>query len=214
VPENEARKIRKVVDGCIYNQGAGTTKVPDKRKAPPNRVLECDDMWEFILKFRLPTSDSAPAEWLDALFEAGCDDATVGVGKNGSIALDFSRDAPSAEEAVRSAIHDVQRAIPGAELTEISPDLVNLADVADIVGCSRQNIRKYAAGEAKTVKTPFPEPVYTGNPSLWRLAEVLAWLDRNTELHPPAQVSGLVRVTSKMNLDLQSHRLHEAIAAE
>lgn len=61
-----------------------------------------------------------PTAWLDALYETGCDDATVGVGKHGSIALDFSREAASAEEAIRSAIGDVQKAIPGAVLTEIS----------------------------------------------------------------------------------------------
>jgi hypothetical protein len=31
---------------------------------------------------------------------------------------------------------------PGAELVEASPDFVGLTDVADLVGCSRQNIRK------------------------------------------------------------------------
>jgi hypothetical protein len=97
-------------------------------------------MWEFVLKFRLPRDGADPTDWLDALFEAGCDDATVGVGKHGSIALDFSREAPSAEEAIHSAIEDARKAIPSAVLTEISPDLGNLADLADVVGCSRQNL--------------------------------------------------------------------------
>ncbi|NUB11288.1 DNA-binding protein [Azospirillum brasilense] len=170
-------------------------------------------MWEFILKFRLPLEGADPTAWLDALYEAGCDDATVGVGKYGSIALDFSREAASAEEAIRSAISDVQKAIPGATLTEISPDLVNLADLAGVVGCSRQNIRKYAAGEIKTVKAPFPEPVYTGTPSLWRLAEILPWLDQNTELHPHRQTLDLARVASKVNLDVQRRRLGESVVA-
>jgi hypothetical protein len=45
----------------------------------------------------------------------------------------------------------------------------------------------------------------------WR---VLAWLDRNTELHPPTQVFDLARTASTVNLDLQRQRLHEIIAAE
>lgn len=85
-------------------------------------------MYEFVLKFSLADQEVDSSGYLDALFEAGCDDATVGVGKRGSIALVFSREASSAEEAVRSAILDVQKAIPDAELTEIKPDLVNLAD--------------------------------------------------------------------------------------
>ena len=171
-------------------------------------------MWQFVVKFRLPAGGEDPSVWLDALFEAGCDDATVGVGSRGNIALDLSRAAPSAEEAVRSAIDAVRKAIPGAVLMEVSPDLVNLADLADVVGCSRQNIRKYAVGEARTVTVPFPDPVFTGNPSLWRLAEVAAWLDRHTDLHPPVSILELSRVTSKANLDVQYRRLQSVICAE
>lgn len=171
-------------------------------------------MWEFVLKFSLPPGREEPTAWLDPLFEAGCDDATVGTGRRGSIALDFSREADSAEAAVRSAIADVLSAIPGARLAEIAPDLVNLADLAEIVGCSRQNIRKYAAGEIRTVTTAFPDPVYTGNPSLWRLAEVLVWFDRNSDLHPDPRMIELARVASEVGAEIQRRRLAGLIAAE
>ena len=171
-------------------------------------------MWEFVLKFRLPPGRTEPTAWLDALFEAGCDDATVGTGRYGSVALDFSREAVSADVAIRSAIADVLKAIPGAQLTEIAPDLVNLADLAGIVGCSRQNIRKYAAAEIRTVPAAFPDPVYTGNPSLWRLAEVLVWFDRNTDLHPDPRTLELARVVSEVSADIHRQRLAGLIAAE
>jgi predicted DNA-binding transcriptional regulator AlpA len=172
-------------------------------------------MWDFVLRFKLPEGGSDPEEWLDRLFEAGCDDATIGTGKGGSIALDFSRQAGSAEEAVRSAISDVLGAIPGAQLLEASPDVVNLADLATIIGCSRQNVRKYAAGEIKAVKVAFPEPVYaSGSASLWRLAEVLPWFDLNTEIRPPRQVMDLSKVTSIRNLEAQHARLRKVVAAE
>lgn len=67
----------------------------------------------FTLRFNLPPAQPDPRHWLDALFEAACDDATVGVGRLGVIALDFVRDAPTREEAVSTAITDVKRAIPG-----------------------------------------------------------------------------------------------------
>ena len=171
------------------------------------------EMWEFILKFKLPTGGENPEEWLDRLFEAGCDDATVGTGKHGSIALDFTRESVTADEAVHSAIENVMQAIPGAQLFEIRPDLANLTDLAEIVGCSRQNIRKYAAGEIKTVKVAFPEPVYTGEPSLWRLAEVLPWFQANTEIHPPKNFLDLTRVTSQKNIEVQQVRIRKATAA-
>jgi hypothetical protein len=54
------------------------------------------------------------------LAEAGCDDAVVGTGYPGRLALDFARRAASVEEAIGSALLEVKRAIPGAELMEIS----------------------------------------------------------------------------------------------
>jgi hypothetical protein len=44
-----------------------------------------------------------------ALYEAGCDDALAGM-SNGVVFLDFDREADSFEEAVQSAIADVQSA--------------------------------------------------------------------------------------------------------
>ena len=46
---------------------------------------------------------------VDALFEAGCDDATIS--KNGDVvSMDFDRSAPNMGVAVTSAIADVQKA--------------------------------------------------------------------------------------------------------
>lgn len=46
-------------------------------------------------------------EVVDALFEAGCDDALAG-SSEGVQFLDFDREAGSADEAVRSAVADVE----------------------------------------------------------------------------------------------------------
>jgi hypothetical protein len=46
----------------------------------------------------------------DALYEAGCDDALVGT-VNGNVVMDFTREAPSEEKAIASALSDIQRAI-------------------------------------------------------------------------------------------------------
>jgi hypothetical protein len=45
----------------------------------------------------------------DALFAAGCDDGTPGT-CHGVFSIDFHREAPSLEEAIRSAIEDVRTA--------------------------------------------------------------------------------------------------------
>lgn len=166
--------------------------------------------YDFTLTFTLPDRSADPADFLDALYEAGCDDATVGVGKRGSIALEFTREAEGAEKAVQSAIGAVGKAIPGVELVEVKPDLVNLSDVADMVGCSRQNIRKYAAGEIAAVKTPFPAPAFVGSPDLWHFVEVGSWLIRHTDLKPRREILETAAAASVVNLDMQRKRIEIA----
>lgn len=57
-------------------------------------------------------------------------------------------------------------------LVEAAPDLVGLADVAEMTGMSRQNMRKLMLTHA----VDFPQPMHEGSPSLWHLGDVLAWL--------------------------------------
>lgn len=127
--------------------------------------------YDFLLRFDLPDPSVNPERFVESLYEAGCDDATVGIGQHGRIALSFTRGAPSATEAVASAIADVRKAIPGAKLVEATPDLVGLTDIADILGCSRQNIRKLVIGN----RSLFPSPVHEGSAAIWHLAKVLKW---------------------------------------
>lgn len=75
--------------------------------------------FDFGLKFRI-SADANPSEIIERLAEAGCDDAVIGTGRPGLLALDFSREAASVEEAISSALADVKRAVPGAELVQIS----------------------------------------------------------------------------------------------
>ncbi len=48
----------------------------------------------------------------DALYEAGCNDATIVV-RDGVMRLDFDREASSFAEAAGSAMHDVEKAGAG-----------------------------------------------------------------------------------------------------
>lgn len=159
--------------------------------------------YEFILKFRLPDAGADPQRFIAALAKAGCDDATVGVGQRGRIALDFAREADSAIEAVVSAVRAVQRAIPGAELVEASPDLVGLTDVAELVGCSRQNIRKLMVGNPAT----FPPAVHEGSQSLWHLRQVLAWFRDTQRRRVDEVLIEVSEVTMKVNIANEARHL-------
>lgn len=113
-------------------------------------------------------------EELASLFEAGRDDVTFGV--DGGLAVaEFDREAPTAADAIASAVRDLD-AIGLTASRLLVQDLVTLADIADRIGRSREAVRRYATGS----RGPggFPAPV---NPSrdgtvFYRWSEVVPWL--------------------------------------
>jgi len=144
--------------------------------------------FDFVLRFKLPDANEDPEEYLDALFEAGCDDATVGIGSHGCISLNFCREAPSAAGAIHSAIANVFKAIPAAELLEIGPDLVNLTDIAELLSehvtpITRQAMRKYAFNQVAKINHQFPPAAITSNTPLWHLRDALNWMVVNEKLN-------------------------------
>jgi hypothetical protein len=76
--------------------------------------MECT----FTLKYQLTSDESDMDALVERLVEEGCNDALVGVGQPGSLALEFIREAPSAHDAIEGAIEDVRRAVPTARLIE------------------------------------------------------------------------------------------------
>jgi len=159
--------------------------------------------FEFELIFKLPNSKEDATLYLDRLYEAGCDDALVGTGRVGMVVLSFSRESVSAQEAVESAISDVNKAIPEVKLVEASPDYVGITELSVILGHSRQNTRKLLLGNA-------PAPLHAGNPSIWHLSEILEWM-RETGLDRRYGVgqtlSDIAMATRKANFDEECARL-------
>jgi hypothetical protein len=157
--------------------------------------------FEFSLIF---TVSSGAMDDVDALVErlgaAGCDDALVGVGRWGRLALAFSREAVSASAALTSALADVRGAEPGAQLVEAAPDLVGLTDVAALLGVTRQNVRKLIlACDALA-----PAPVHEGRPSIWRLAKILAWLRDEKQYRVPDLLLETADATLQVNLAVEA----------
>jgi hypothetical protein len=153
-------------------------------------------VYEFVLKFTVGDAGTDPSRFISALGEAGCTDALVGVGQMGVIGLDFARAAPSAREAVSSAIADVKRAIPEAVLVEATPDLVGLTEVAELLGFSRQYMRKLAYSCARS----FPAPIHEGKPSMWHLFTVLRWAEVDRRKEVDATLSDLAKLTMSVNV--------------
>ncbi len=144
--------------------------------------------FDFTLVFQLAQSHNNPEDYLDLLYEAGCDDALLGLGKEGYISLNFIRESNSAFTAIKSAIDDVKSVIKSAKLIQVEPDLVGEQDLVNIMEYSRQNIQKIVN------KSSFPNPVYKGSQNIWHLAIVLEWLvtnnyEVNQELLETAQLN-------------------------
>ena len=162
--------------------------------------------YDFLLKFDLPDPEVNPEDFVDALYDAGCSDATVGTGQHGRIALNFTREANSAAEAVSSAIADVRKAIPKAKLIEATPDLVGLTDIAEILGCSRQNIRKLVIGH----RSIFPSPIHEGSAAIWHLANVLQWFKAKGSYAIEDSLIEVSKAAMQVNIARQMQELEPA----
>lgn len=121
--------------------------------------------FEFDLVFALPRKGLDQDAILDALFEAGCGDAVVGLGAPGLIGLAFTRSGANAEDVIAGAVEAALSALPeGTRLREVKPDLVSQGDVAARLQVSRQALQK----------RELPPPSIGG---LYRASEMFAVLD-------------------------------------
>jgi predicted DNA-binding transcriptional regulator AlpA len=164
----------------------------------------------FTLKYQLAAEDCDRDQLVERLAEAGCDDATIGVGQPGRIALAFTRDSANAWSAIFSALQNVKQAIPSARLVEATPDFVGLTDVAEVAGMTRQNMRKLMLTHAME----FPAPVHEGNPSVWHLSDILAWLNGRGGYHIDADLLEIAKSAKQVNLAKEARKIEPQAAQE
>lgn len=165
--------------------------------------------FEFTLKFALPGASTDADSLADRLFAGGCDDALVGTGLAGRLALQFDRRAKTAAEAVFSALAAVQRALPEARLVEVSPDLVGLSDIAALLNFSRQNMRKLML----THRATFPLPVHDDKIAIWHLAQVLAWFGEYQGRTVSEAIQEIAGISMQLNIARSARHLDPAISA-
>ena len=108
------------------------------------------------------------------------------------------------------ALADVRRAVPSARLIEVAPDLVGLTDVAEIVGVSRQNMRKLMLANPGS----FPAPVHEGSASIWHLADVLAWLKAKGSYSMTQAMFEVAQVALQVNAAKEGRRLQLSVFQE
>ncbi|MQA91306.1 MAG: hypothetical protein GEU90_13940 [Gemmatimonas sp.] len=112
---------------------------------------------------------------LDALFEAGCDDAMVG--RIGSVQyLDFDREAETFADAVFEATEAIENAGLGTRVVHLEPDdLVTLSDIAERTGRTRESVRLLISGARGPGGFPAPATHFRTRKRMWRWQEVVSW---------------------------------------
>jgi hypothetical protein len=117
----------------------------------------------------------------DALFEAGCDDALLGI-RDGVAFLDFDREGTSFREALFTAIAQVEGAGIDAHVVRVEPDeLVTAAEIARRTGRSRESIRQLILGERGPGGFPAPVSALTARSPIWKWTEVVHWFMEHFE---------------------------------
>jgi hypothetical protein len=120
----------------------------------------------------------------DALFEAGCDDATLSI-QYGQLYMEFSRRARAIEEAILSAIHDVHKAGVGAEVLRVDEcNLVTQSEIARRINRTRQMVAQYVSGARGPGGFPPPEFYLSEGTPLWAWCAVSYWLAQNDIVRP------------------------------
>ena len=121
--------------------------------------------FEFDLVFALPEDAVDEGAILDALYEAGCGDAAIGLGAPGLVGVGITRSGKDPEAVIAATAKQLLKECPeGTMLREVRPDLVSLADVAARLKVTRQALQKR--------RMP---PLSVG--SLYRASEMPPYLD-------------------------------------
>jgi predicted DNA-binding transcriptional regulator AlpA len=101
------------------------------------------------------------------------------VRRNGRVYLDFDREAFSLEEAVVSAIKDIQSSSVNADVISVAPEnLVTETEIAKRLNISRQTVSLWIKGERRK-SFPHPAMRLTEKSPLWNWSEVVNWLYEN-----------------------------------
>lgn len=154
--------------------------------------------FEFVLVVDDDVDDDAV---IDALYAAGCTDATFG-SVDGVGFGEFEREAEGFADAVLSAIADVE-SVAGLRVRRVEPDdLVTMSEIAERLGRSRESVRLLAAGERGAGDFPAPVSHLRSRFRLWRWTDVAAWAGMVSE-----EERGRARFVAMVNASLELREL-------
>ncbi len=164
----------------------------------------CQREHDFVLVLTGITEPTPAIE--DALFESGCDDATMSL-RFGRVYLTFTRVAASLKDAILSAIRDVRKADIGADVLRVDVcNLVTQADIARKIGRSRQLVHQYIMGDRGPGGFPAAVCDITDGAPLWYWCEVSYWLWQNDMIKEDVVLEARQAAVINSVLELQWQR--------
>jgi hypothetical protein len=191
VPERHARQLRRAIDQC-----------PTAACRPMREGDHEMPTYSFEVHFTGPAGGDVLT---DALYEAGWDDATVSfnadTGGVGHAA--FDRDAPSAIEAIVSAIEQGRDA--GLDVTGVRDDMVSLGEIAERVGRTLAAVDHWVRGRRGPGGFPAPR-VPRARAALWSWAEVAEWLVAGGLAEIPPEDIETARICRAVDMVLKASR--------
>src|SRR5260370_34957664 len=118
--------------------------------------------YEFTLKLNREVKEAE----IEALYEAGCDDAGIETGPLGTL-IQFDRKANSLAEAIATAVRDIEK-VEGLRATGAACDnMVTLADIAARAGVSHEAARLWASAHPGPGTFAPPAFVTPGAGEVW-----------------------------------------------
>lgn len=178
-----------------------------------NTEAQCEREYDFALIVGGVPELTEEVE--DALFEAGCDDATVSM-QYGRLYVEFSRCAASLQDAILSAIRQVHAAGIGAVVYRVDDcDLVSASDIARRINRSRQLVHQYMTGQRGPGNFPPPECHITDGKPLWAWCAVSFWLSENNLLRPEQSWDAeVVAAINNILENIHQHKRHPQLVEQ
>jgi hypothetical protein len=150
-------------------------------------------------------------QYLDALYEAGCNDATFGTVDNVHYA-DFDRQAPMLVEAVAEAIDAIESA-GDLRVVRIEPDdLVTASEITERMGRTRESVRLLIAGKRGAGDFPPPVSHLRSRHRLWCWSDVATWAGVDPIMATQARI--IAALNAALELRSKSAALPAAIHQE
>lgn len=178
---------------------------PEIRSPLPAQMSETSDTHVFTVLLQVAGA-SRPEEYAKRAYgdDALQDLLLGGPDSSGVFEADFEREAPSFEEAILSAVEDLARVFPEAQILRTEPDdLVTVAAIAARLGRSHESVRLLARNKRGPGGFPAPAGNLDAKTQVWRWHEVAEWLESAVGVQAPETEHAAFIATLNDILDLR-----------